>query len=138
VKELKTETRLENIVMITEFVNEELEAMGCSESARIKIDIALDEIFSNIVKFAYGDEVGMVTVRMESPDDHPDEIMISFHDSGIPFDPLAAKEPDITLPASKRKKGGLGLFIVKKTMDDVSYEYRDGQNNLTFRKKVQE
>ena len=137
-KEIKTETRLENIEMITEFVNDELEAMGCSESARIKIDIALDEIFSNIVKFAYGDEIGMVTVRMDSPEDRPDEITISFHDSGTPFDPLTAKEPDITLPASERKKGGLGLFIVKKTMDEVRYEYRDGQNNLTFRKKVQE
>jgi anti-sigma regulatory factor (Ser/Thr protein kinase) len=138
VKEIQTETRLENIALITEFVNEQLEAIGCSKQARIKIDIALDEIFSNIVKFAYGDETGIVTVRIDSPDDQPDEVIISFHDSGTPFDPLAAKEPDITLPASERKKGGLGLFIVKKTMDEVRYEYRDGQNNLTFRKKVQE
>ena len=63
---------------------------------------------------------------------------MTFIDKGVPYDPLKRKEPDVTLPAEEREIGGLGIFLTKKTMDYVSYEYRDGQNILTLKKKIDE
>ena len=64
------------------------------------------------------------------------EVSITLTDSGIPFDPLKKEDPDVTLTAEQRKIGGLGIFMVKKSMDAVEYEYIDGTNNLTMRKKI--
>ena len=100
------------------------------------MDVAIDEIFSNIAHYAYNPETGPATVRVEV-EENPLSVVITFMDHGIPYDPLAEERPDTTkLSASERPIGGLGLFIVKKTMDDVSYAYKDGQNILTIRKKV--
>lgn len=121
---------------VTSFVNERLEALGCSERIKIQVDVAIDEIFSNIAHYAYNPETGPATVRVEV-EENPLSVVITFMDHGIPYDPLAEERPDTTkLSASERPIGGLGLFIVKKTMDDVSYAYKDGQNILTIRKKV--
>ena len=72
---------------------------------------------------------------MEVSDD-PVTVTLTFIDQGVPYDPLKRKEPDVTLPAEERDIGGLGIFLTKKTMDDVSYEYKDGQNILTLKKKI--
>ena len=121
---------------VTSFVNERLEALGCSERIKIQVDVVIDEIFSNIAHYAYNPETGPATVRVEV-EENPLSVVITFMDHGIPYDPLAEERPDTTkLSASERPIGGLGLFIVKKTMDDVSYAYKDGQNILTIRKKV--
>jgi anti-sigma regulatory factor (Ser/Thr protein kinase) len=64
------------------------------------------------------------------------EVSITLTDSGIPIDPLKKEDPDVTLTAEQRKIGGLGIFMVKKSMDAVEYEYIDGTNNLTMRKKI--
>ena len=63
-------------------------------------------------------------------------VTIAFSDSGVPFDPLKKVDPDVTLPAEEREISGLGIFITKKTMDEVRYEYKDGQNRLTLVKKL--
>ena len=83
--------------------------------------------------YAYGEGEGPVTIRVETlPEERA--VCVTFIDAGQPFDPLAAPEPDVTLPRSQRRIGGLGILMVKKMMDEVSYEYAGGQNILRIRK----
>jgi len=127
---------LDQVKTVTRFVNERLKPLGCSERVRIQVDVAIDEIFSNIARYAYNPETGPATVRVEVTED-PLSVVITFIDHGVPFDPLASERPDVTrLPKAERPIGGLGLFLVKKTMDELSYEYKDGRNILTIRKKI--
>ena len=135
IREITVPATFDEIVTVTDFVNESLTALGCEKSVRIQVDVAIDEIFSNIVRYAYAPESGPVSVRVEE-EENPPCVIITFIDHGTPFDPLTAKTPDTTLPARKRPIGGLGLFMVKKTMDGISYRYQDGQNILTIRKKI--
>ena len=93
----------------------------------------IDELFGNIAHYAYDPNVGPATVRVEVPKE-PLSVIITFIDNGVPYDPLKKADPDITLSADDREVGGLGIFLVKKTMDDVSYEYKNGQNILRIKK----
>ena len=95
--------------------------------------LSVDEVFSNIVRYAYGPEKGTATVRADVTDE-PLSMTITFIDRGKPYNPLTTAAPDTTLPARQRRIGGLGVFILKNTMDDIAYEYRDGMNILTIRK----
>jgi len=103
--------------------------------AQAQIDIAIDELFGNIAQYAYNPETGPATVRVEVQED-PMAVIITFIDHGVPYDPLKNEDPDITLSAEERKIGGLGIFMVKKTMDEISYQYKNGQNILTIKKKL--
>ena len=134
-KEIKLAATVENIEVVTDFVNEQLEAFDCSMKVQMQIDIAIDEIFGNIAQYAYAPEVGDATVRVEVTEE-PLTAVITFIDSGVPYDPLAKADPNITLSADERDIGGLGIFMVKKSMDDVAYEYKDGQNILTIKKNL--
>ena len=133
-KELKLDATIENIEVVTDFINEELEAFDCPMKTQMKIDIAVDEIFGNIAHYAYAPEVGEATVRVEVTEESA--VVITFIDSGIPYDPLAKSDPDITLSLEEREIGGLGIYMVKKSMDEISYEYKDGQNVLTIKKNL--
>ena len=127
---------VDQVRAVTRFINKRLVLLGCSERVMVHLDVAIDEIFSNIVRYAYNPNTGTAMVRIEVEED-PLCVVITFIDHGVPFDPLARQEPDTTgLPKAKRPIGGLGLFLVKKTMDHVAYEYKDGQNILIIRKKV--
>ena len=106
-----------------------------SDKSQTQIDIAIDELFGNIAHYAYNPEVGPVTVRVEVTGD-PITVIITFIDHGIPYDPLKKEDPNITLSAEEREIGGLGIYIVKKSMDDITYEYKDGQNILKIKKKI--
>lgn len=132
-KELTLAATLENIDQITEFIDQELEMLDCPMKAQMQIDIAIDELFSNIARYAYAPETGDATVRIESSQD-PAAVQITFIDRGVPYNPLVKDDPDTSLSAEDRQIGGLGIFIVKKNMDDVSYEFQDGQNMLTIKK----
>lgn len=134
-KELTTEATIENIEKVTDFVNEQLEAVDCPMKAQMQIDIAIDELFGNIANYAYHPEVGSATVRMEVTKS-PLAVIITFIDNGVPYDPLAKDDPDTTLSADERQIGGLGIFMVKKSMDQISYEYKDGQNILRIKKNL--
>ena len=133
--ELTLSATLENVLKVTEFVDEQLEAHGCSMKAQTQIDIAIDELFSNIANYAYNPEVGPATVRVSVEGD-PLTVTILFIDRGVPYNPLEKEDPDIGLSAEERQIGGLGIFMVKRLMDDMTYEYRDGQNILMIRKTV--
>ena len=134
-KELTIDAAVENIEVVTDFVTRELEALDCPLKAQMQITIAIDELFGNIAKYAYTPDVGKATVRVETDDDPP-AVIITFIDDGKPFDPLRQTEPNTHLPIGERIEGGLGIFLVKKTMDMVDYQYKDGKNILSIKKNI--
>jgi sigma-B regulation protein RsbU (phosphoserine phosphatase) len=114
----------ENQVVLTAFVEGILAHMERSAKSQMQINIAIDEIYSNIVKFSGATKVTLIVeVRKATL-----TAKLTFIDDGMPYDPLKNKDPDITLSAEEREVGGLGIFIVKKTMDSVCYR-RNGDNN---------
>ena len=126
---------VDGIPVVTAFIDELLEALDCSIKAQMQIDVAVDELLCNIARYAYGDGEGDATVRFEF-DEETRMASITFVDRGVPFDPLQKADPDVTLSAEEREIGGLGIFMVKKTMDKVEYSNEDGCNILTIRKRI--
>ena len=122
------EARLDTVIG---FVEEKLDNVGCSLKNRMQIAVAVEEVFVNIAKYAYEPLRGRAVIKA-AVSDNPPSLAITFIDKGKPYNPLAKKDPDVTLPAEMRPIGGLGIYMVKKTMDDVVYEYRDGMNILTL------
>ena len=132
---LKIEAALDNLDEVLAFVDQRLEENDCPMKVQTQIDIAVEEIFVNIASYAYSPEKGNAEIGVEVSYD-PLEVTIRFADRGIPYDPLAKEDPDITLPAEERPIGGLGIYMVKKSMDNVEYEHKDGQNIFIIRKKL--
>lgn len=115
------------------FLEEALLRAGCSMKIIMQIAIAVEEIFVNIANYAYGEEKGQLCLGIDTNGGIAE---IRFTDWGVPFDPTARPDPDITLPAEKRKIGGLGIFMVRKYMDEVAYQHLDGKNILTLKRKI--
>lgn len=134
-KEMTIDATIENLPTVTDFVDEQLDELGCPMKARMQIDIAIDELFSNIAQYAYDPETGPATVQVEVLDEPP-TVVITFIDNGTPYDPLAHEDPDVSLGVEERAVGGLGIYMVKKTMDAIDYEYKDGRNILRIKKHI--
>ncbi len=132
-KELTVEATPENVDKVIEFVDEMLEEYGCGMKEQMAIDVAVDELFANIAHYAYNPETGYATVKVNVVED-PLSVEITFVDNGKPYDPLAKADPDTTQSIEDREIGGMGILIVKKSMDAVDYEYKDGKNILTIKK----
>ena len=138
-KEIVVDAVLEELDSVTDYISEYLAEMGCSTPMEIKICIACEEIFVNIANYAYekmGPEVPRIACVALSQDPSGNNVQITFRDRGISYNPLAKEDPDVTLEADQREIGGLGVFLVKETMDDVSYEYKDGHNILRVKKNL--
>ena len=133
--ELHVEAAAENLEQVINFVETRLEELECPLKIQMQIDVAVEEIFVNIANYAYQSGTGQVTIGIDK-EEEAGLVTIRFADSGIPFNPLELENPDITLSAEERNIGGLGIYMVKKSMDDISYEYKDGQNILTIKKKI--
>lgn len=134
-KEITLDATVENIETVTTFVNEQLESLGCPPKIQMQIDIAIDELFGNIALYAYAPDSGPATVRLEVQQD-PLTVCLTFLDHGVPYDPLQNKDPDISLGTDERQIGGLGIYIVKKSMDDIEYRYENGKNILKIKKNL--
>ncbi|MBP5207589.1 MAG: SpoIIE family protein phosphatase [Clostridia bacterium] len=132
-EELEIEATTGNLEKVLDFVNARLDTVNCPAGSKMKLDLAVEEVYVNIANYAYSPETGTATVRVEVKNDPP-TVTITFIDRGVPFDPLAKNDPDVTLAADEREIGGLGIFMTKKLMDDVVYEYKDGRNILTLKK----
>ena len=130
---LEIVAKTDNLPQVIGFIDERLEESDCDMKIQLQMDIAVEEIFVNIASYAYEGKEGPSEIIYELNDGVAE---ITFIDSGIPYDPLAKEDPDITLSADQRQIGGLGIFMVKKSMDDMKYEYRDGKNKLTLFKKI--
>ena len=126
---------IENMNTVTAFVDDFLNQIACPMKSRIQINIVIDEIFGNICHYAYKDSVGAVTVRVESGNT-PKAVFLTFTDNGIPYNPLDTEDPDITSSSEERKIGGLGIYLVKKNMDEMKYEYVNQQNRLWMEKRL--
>ena len=133
-KELILEARAENYQSVKDFVRDLLTDAGCDETVIMQSCMAAEEIFTNIAYYAYDDgEAGNATIRIKV-DREGREMELVFIDSGKRYDPLAKEDPDITLATSKRKVGGLGIFMAKQVMDEIAYDYQDGKNILKMKK----
>lgn len=132
-KKITTEATTDHLQDVLAFIDGELEAHDCSMKTQMQIDIAVEELFVNIAHYAYAPETGNAVIGIDVKDGVAE---ITFADSGIPYDPLKKADPNVKLSAEEREIGGLGIYMVKRTMDDLQYEYRDGQNLLTIRKKL--
>ena len=131
------EATVRNLNLIMAFLDERLDAWGCPMRKRMAIELAVEEVYVNIANYAYAPGSGEATMRAElETSDAARTIVITFIDQGIPFNPLTSEEPDVSLPVDERKIGGLGIFLVKKTMNAVEYRYENGSNILTIRKKM--
>lgn len=127
------EAKVNNLPLVLEFLESELEKHECNMKTSTALAIAIEELFVNVASYSYPDSTGNATLKLDFVGD--DAIMILV-DSGIPFDPVAKADPDITLSAEERQIGGLGILMVKKTMDDMQYERKDDQNILTMKKRI--
>ena len=135
-KELIVQASADRLEDVQEFVRGELEAAGGSLKVMSQVEIAVEEIYVNIVHYAYPSGGGEAVIRCET-DTEMSKITIQFVDAGTPFDPLAKEDADISLSAEERSIGGLGILMVKKLMDEVTYCYEEGKNILTIVKYLQ-
>lgn len=135
VSELTLEAKVENLDEVLAFVDGHLEQLDCPMKAKMQIDVAVEELYVNIAHYAYNPSVGSATVRVEVLQ-NPLAVSITFIDHGVPYDPLKKPDPDVTLSAEEREIGGLGIYMVKKSMDGIDYEYKDGQNILRIQKNI--
>jgi serine phosphatase RsbU (regulator of sigma subunit)/anti-sigma regulatory factor (Ser/Thr protein kinase) len=129
-KMLSVKPTMETVPQVAAFVEEHLEKFEVPMKLTMKLMVAVDEIYSNIVRYSGADEAQVRLVK------ELDTLKLVFRDNGKPYNPLDAKEPDISASAEDRSIGGLGIFMVRKMMDDVEYMYKDGQNVLTLTMKV--
>ena len=113
---------------VTQYVTEKCAEAGCDDETVGKLEIATSEILANIESYAYenGGELEILTKSRDR------RMTIIFKDRGKPFNPLLVQEPDVNMPLTERKPGGLGVFIVKKLVSETSYTYENGQNILTI------
>ena len=133
-EELILPAKVENLDEVQAFVGERV-GEDCSPKAQMQLDLAVEEIFVNIANYAYAPGEGKAAVRVQVSEE-PRRVDVTFRDRGVPYNPLEKEDPDVTALAVERKLGGLGIFLTKQLMDEVQYEYRDGQNVLTLTKRI--
>ena len=124
---------VENLQEVIDFATEKLEARDCPMKAAMQLELVIEEIFVNIASYAYHPEIGAATFCMEF-EENPSAVVITFIDGGKPYNPLEKADPDTTLDIDERDIGGLGIFLVKKNVDEIAYEYADGKNILRMKK----
>ena len=125
--ELEIDAELGKLPEVMAFVDSHLEDVFCPLKIQMQVDVAVEEAFVNIASYAYAPGSGKAVIRLEITDE-PAALAVTFIDQGVPFDPLAKEDPDLSLSAEERAIGGLGIYMIKKSMDNVSYEYKNGSN----------
>ncbi len=132
-KTITVDAVCENLQIVQESLEPVLQDRPFSAGVRMDLEIAVEEIFLNVASYAYAPEKGQITIEAETDEKG---IVITFIDSGAPFNPLETPEPDVNAPWQDRKIGGLGLFMTRKRMDSMEYERREDRNILRIRKSV--
>ena len=136
IKKLVLEAKVENLVAVNEFVNEILQPLNCSMKIQMQLELAVEEIFVNIANYAYGESTGkaFITGRIL---ENPLRLELVFMDEGTPYNPLVRKDPDLEQKMEDRAIGGLGIYLVKKNVEEIAYSYQEGKNVLTLCKHIQ-
>ena len=134
-RELTVEARRENWEKVFQFIEAGLQALSCPLKTCIQLETAAEELFVNVASYAYPEGIGSITIRLKQLE-NPDRVQLCFIDQGSAYNPLQQQEPDITLSAEERGIGGLGIHMVRKSMDAFTYQYLDGSNIVTIEKKI--
>ena len=132
-EKITVEAVLDNLQTVLGFATQHLEERDCPMKVLMQTELVIEEIFVNIASYAYNPETGPATFCMEF-EDNPNAVLMTFIDSGKPYNPLEKADPDTTLAIEERDVGGLGIFLVKKNVDELTYEYTDGKNILRMKK----
>ena len=133
--EITVNATVDNLTQVIDFIDAQLESAGCSMKPQMQVDIAVEELFVNVASYAYDGMEGEITIRFDV-DRKNNTAVITLIDRGVPYDPLKKEDPDVSLSAEQRQIGGLGIFMVKKSMDSMEYRYENKCNIVTLRKKM--
>ena len=132
-EKITLDATVENLQQVIDFATEKLEARDCSMKTVMQTELVIEEVFVNIASYAYHPKIGSATFCMEF-EENPNAVVMTFIDGGKPYNPLEKVDPDTTLDVDERDIGGLGIFLVKKNVDDIAYRYAGGKNILTVKK----
>ncbi len=133
--ELVIDALVENLDKVQDFVHNSIADLNCPKKFIFQLDLVVEEIFVNIAEYAYTPNVGSAKILLDVDVDSKN-ISMTFIDSGFEYNPLERNDPDINLALEERQIGGLGIFLTKNFVDDISYRYVDGQNILQIKKSV--
>ncbi|MGN0343793.1 MAG: ATP-binding protein [Lachnospiraceae bacterium] len=134
-QEMRLQASDETLYTVLDEIERQLVKNNCPEVLKSIMLIAVEEIFVNIAHYAYGGKSGEAIINLDIKQD-PKCCRVEFRDHGIPYNPLEKADPDITLSAEEREIGGLGIYMVKQSMDKVEYRYEDGCNILAIEKSI--
>lgn len=139
-KEIVVSNNNEELSLVLDFINKNLDLINPSPKFRAELELSIEEIFVNIVNYAYKttntkNKIN-IQYRMDSNIENPSKVIIEVSDSGTPFNPLKIESPDITLSSKERSIGGLGIFLLKKNVDNINYKYENKRNILTIEKNL--
>ena len=132
-EKITVDATVENLQTVIDFATEQLETRDCPMKTSMQLELVIEEIFVNIASYAYHPEIGLATFCIEF-EENPAAVKMTFLDKGKPYNPLEKDDPDTTLDIDERDVGGLGIFLVKNNVDEISYEYADGKNILRMKK----
>ena len=132
-EELIIEAVVDNLDAVNLFVHKSIEQFEVSKRTLMQIDLIVEEIFVNIASYAYAPNTGSVKILIEAKEESR-SVSLTFIDSGIPYNPLEKSDPDVNLSADDREIGGLGIFLTKNLVDNISYQFVDGRNILKIEK----
>lgn len=127
------EAKVDNLHLVLDFLESELEKNGCNMKISTALAIAIEELFVNVSSYSYPNGTGDLTLKLDFVND---DVLMTLIDTGIPFDPVAKPDPDVTLSAEERQIGGLGIYMVKQTVDEMKYERKENQNILFLKKRI--
>lgn len=126
--------KLENLDLMISWILKNADIVGFDEKNKFQIKLASEEVLVNIINYAYPSKSGAIELSLNPKP--KDSLEIVFADWGVPFDPLSLPEPKVCAPIEERKIGGLGVYLVRKVMDEVKYRREDERNILTVTKKL--
>ena len=132
-EKITVEATVDNLQQVIDFVTGQLEAHDCPMKATMQMELVVEEIFVNIASYAYKTGNGPATICINF-EENPVAVLVTFIDVGEPYNPLQKEDPDTTLGLEDREIGGLGIFLVKKNVDEITYNYTDNQNILSVKK----
>ena len=132
---LTVPAKIENLQKVMDFLDDHLNSVDYVLKARLQLELSIEEVYVNIVNYAYGSEEGEIIICC-NVSQSPLKVTMQFIDYGKPYNPLENEAPDILLNAEEKEIGGLGIFLIRNNVDDISYKYLDGKNILTIQKKL--
>jgi anti-anti-sigma factor len=130
---ITVDASLEHLAAISDFVVDQARVAGLNEHAAWEVQLAVDEAVTNVIQHSYAQSNGSITLTTRYADD---VFTVAIHDRGRPFDPEDVPEPDLVSPLEERRTGGLGLYLMRKLMDQVEFRFEDGENILTMMKRI--